>query len=403
MPDFQGWSIPAPVKCEKRKLTSMICIDRKGSIDAFLANIDQAIAEGAKSLLLMSCDENDFDPEVITAKLRSLDLPVFGGIFPQLISGSENLVHGSIVNGINHRVDIGIVRGLSDPQTDFVEQIEASYPLLADSETVFVIVDGLAVRLSTALESIYEVIGAGPSYLGGGAGSLSLEQGPCLYTNEGILQDCALMIGLGYRMQVGVEHGWHQFAGPFVVSNVEDNVITGLDYRPALEVYRETIESDIDIHIDEANFYDIAKGYPLGLERLEGPMLVRDLIKTNGENLTCVGEVPVNNQVYILKGDPNDLISASTRAAQSVACGRRMIGVCLFINCISRVAYLEDRFQEELVGVAGVIPDRNPIIGALSLGEIAVSGNACLEFYNKTSVVGAFALDNPAPHPDEQD
>ena len=56
-----------------------------------------------------------------------------------------------------------------------------------------------------------------------------------------------------------------------------------------------------------------------------------------------------------------------------------------FIDCISRVLFLEGDFEQELQAVSrsGI-----PLIGALTLGEIANSRNDYLEFYNKTSVVG---------------
>ena len=57
--------------------------------------------------------------------------------------------------------------------------------------------------------------------------------------------------------------------------------------------------------------------------------------------------------------------------------------ICIFMDCISRVLFLEDRFYEELNAVCK--KDRF-LIGACTIGEIANSGNDYLEFYNKTSV-----------------
>ena len=56
----------------------------------------------------------------------------------------------------------------------------------------------------------------------------------------------------------------------------------------------------------------------------------------------------------------------------------------LFIDCISRVLYLEEAFAQELSAVHE--PDV-PLIGALTLGEIANTGEDYLEFYNKTAVI----------------
>ncbi|WP_459939537.1 hypothetical protein [Desulfonatronum parangueonense] len=51
---------------------------------------------------------------------------------------------------------------------------------------------------------------------------------------------------------------------------------------------------------------------------------------------------------------------------------------------MSRVLFLEHNFDKELAAVEREMP----LVGALTLGEIANTGDAYLEFYNKTSVVG---------------
>jgi hypothetical protein len=52
-------------------------------------------------------------------------------------------------------------------------------------------------------------------------------------------------------------------------------------------------------------------------------------------------------------------------------------------DCISRALFLEDRLGEELAAAAG----GGDLFGAMTLGEIANSSRAYLEFYNKTAVV----------------
>ena len=54
------------------------------------------------------------------------------------------------------------------------------------------------------------------------------------------------------------------------------------------------------------------------------------------------------------------------------------------MDCISRVLFLEGDFDLEMK--AARIPDL-PMVGVLSIGEIANSGQDYLEFYNKTAVV----------------
>ncbi|MEL6845597.1 MAG: FIST C-terminal domain-containing protein, partial [Bacteroidota bacterium] len=61
----------------------------------------------------------------------------------------------------------------------------------------------------------------------------------------------------------------------------------------------------------------------------------------------------------------------------------------LFIDCISRVLFLEDQFYREL---EAVYDSETPLLGALTLGEIANFGKDFLEFYNKTAVLGVLGV-----------
>ena len=125
--------------------------------------------------------------------------------------------------------------------------------------------------------------------------------------------------------------------------------------------------------------------YGVGTEKI-----VRDPVTlgTHGE-LICVGEVPEESYVDILSGNAASLIDAAgsalrlSRDAFPVQAARR---TTLLIDCISRVLFLEDEFQQEL---KAAFEEETPLFGALTLGEIANSGKDYLEFYNKTAVIAA--------------
>jgi hypothetical protein len=92
--------------------------------------------------------------------------------------------------------------------------------------------------------------------------------------------------------------------------------------------------------------------------------------------------------VHILSGDADDLVAAASMALElgmAAFTGPREPAITLFIDCISRSLALGEDFGRELEAVAR---SSTPLVGALTLGEIANSGKDYLEFYNKTSVVG---------------
>ena len=139
---------------------------------------------------------------------------------------------------------------------------------------------------------------------------------------------------------------------------------------------------------DDSNFFDIAKGYPFGINKIGSEKIVRDPISVSEDGaLVCVGEVPEGSFVDILAGNTQSLVNAAGSAMQqgkASYAGESSCQAALFIDCISRVLYLEDNFKLELEAVHD---DDLPLIGALTLGEIANSGDDYLEFYNKTAVI----------------
>jgi hypothetical protein len=112
-------------------------------------------------------------------------------------------------------------------------------------------------------------------------------------------------------------------------------------------------------------------------------------MKNPDNGLVCVGEIPPGSFVRLLHGQPESLIAAAKKARQLAEQATRhniASGNAFIIDCISRVLFLENRISEELKAAGG----QHRLFGALTLGEIANSGQDYLEFINKTTVIGIF-------------
>lgn len=345
---------------------------------------EQALADGAQALMILAADGNRYDPVELSSWLQALPVPVCGGIFPQIVFGRMHHETGCIVHGLKGPVRIIETSGLSSSQADYSAELESALQDLPSPQTVFIVVDGLAQRIAAFLDGVYDMLGSDPVYFGGGAGSLDFQQRPCIFSNKGLLVDHAQMVLIDRPTRVGVRHGWQKHAGPFVVTQAERNRIISLDYQPAFELYRTLVDADCGDSINSENFFEIAKGYPFGMERAGGEVVVRDPITVVDGTLVCVGEVGPNSIVFLLKGQPEALIAAAESAALAVKdAGDAPV---IMIDCISRVLFLEARFEEELATVAAQL-DGRALFGALTLGEIANRGDGCLEFFNKTMVL----------------
>ena len=79
--------------------------------------------------------------------LVNIPVPVFGGIFPATIYNNEVLEKGTIIAGLLSTPDVQVIPGLSSNVEDFDDLIDEKYHDNVDSETMFVIVDGMATRV----------------------------------------------------------------------------------------------------------------------------------------------------------------------------------------------------------------------------------------------------------------
>lgn len=314
----------------------------------------------------------------------------FGALFPAIVHGRKSYEQGAIVKRFSSSTGPLLVREPGKGPLPAELQVPAGRE---GKTTALVIVDGLALSIATFLTDLYGVLGNTVGYLGGGAGSLSLRQGPCIFTPRGFFQDAAVVTLLDHPVKLGVRHGWEKVGGPLVATQTDGNRVRQLNWRRAFDVYREFVEADSGQALTKDNFFALAKGYPFGMLKQYDESVVRDPIAVDDDGaLLCVGEVPDNSVLDILKGSPASLIAAAGQAAADCRLpeGSRAGSVLLF-DCISRVLFMEEQFEGELVAISHRLEedgvDLEPL-GALTLGEISSYGDGFLEFFNKTVVSG---------------
>ncbi|MFK7907530.1 MAG: FIST N-terminal domain-containing protein, partial [Chitinophagales bacterium] len=150
------------------------------------------------SLLLMFGEKQVFDFDSLHRSLSTLDISFFGGVFPGLIYEGNRYEDGCILLKLNVIKKPILVHGLQNKNFELpnVPDIEALY---GEKRTVLTFVDGLTSNIAAYLSKLYDVLGNTVNFIGGGAGSLTLVQQPCVFTNQGIFQDAAVICFLDYK------------------------------------------------------------------------------------------------------------------------------------------------------------------------------------------------------------
>lgn len=342
---------------------------------------------------IMIGEKNKPDIHQIISGLNENGIKFFGGIFPGIIHGNQKYEEGAIITVLPALEKPYLIRGLD---TEQIEIPDFGKKILENSSrkyTAMIIVDGLSSNISLFLAEMFNRLGNSIHYFGGGAGSLTLKQAPCVFTSEGFVQDAAIVTFIKLESNLGVRHGWERIMGPIVATKTRKNMIMELNWKNAFQVYRETVEGDSGKKLTPENFFDIGKGYPFGIHKEGMEDIVRDPIAVNEKGeISCVGEVPENAALSILKGNQASLINAAGQAADDcLHIGEGTISQTLIADCISRVIFLGKSFAKELEAVNQKIHslnDQQTLMGMLTLGEISSYGEGFLEFFNKTIVVG---------------
>jgi hypothetical protein len=346
-------------------------------------------------IVLLVAESDVLDLSGLIERLNQEKISFVGGLFPGVIHNSKLYKEGVVVKKLQAIGAPVIMTGLDKPEYEWPD----FSAVLGDSQkpvTAWIMIDGLMSNIAHYLSGLYDRLGDRVNFIGGGAGALSLQQKPCLLTPDGMVQDAAVVALLDYDTHLGVKHGWKRLAGPIVATRTANNVVHELNWESAFRVYKTYIEKDCDCTLTPDNFFEVAKGYPFGISKSNAEEVIRDPISVNEEGgLVCVGEVPENTVLNIMKGNADNLIAAAAEAVEETLDRSKSTDIVrhtLVVDCLSRALFLGDRHEEELEQInqriKAVRSEVSPQ-GMLSLGEISSYGEGYLEFFNKTIVIGS--------------
>ncbi len=346
--------------------------------------------KGMSAMLLVAEQETMHVPAIIDT-LNKQNIHFFGGIFPGLIYHKKRYSEGIIILVFPMVYPAFLIENLH--QEDQIK-LPAFYNLINSTMTKYlsiILVDGLSANIAFFLSELHGHLGQNVSFFGGGAGSSSLEQSPCIFNNQGCFQDAALVAFIDLTAELSISHGWQYLSGPFIATKTDRNIIKELNWQNAYEVYSNTINQYSEEKINMVNFFNIAQKFPFGIYQDANNNTVRDPIAVNDrQELVCVGEVPQNTILNILYGTQESLIMAVEHSIKG--CFQKSNGTIkhgLTMSCLSRMFFLKNNYQDELATINDNITTNNPDIvleGAITLGEIAANNMGILEFFNKTVV-----------------
>ncbi len=354
------------------------------SIENF-AKAFQEIEKKSQAMMIFSASDNDFDPKEINPILESAKIPIIGGIFPAIVYKNRQYDIGTILLGLDTPLHVTQLNNISEKR-DYDEVIEKEMGTLgSDTKTMFLFFDGISTNIDAIIQALFNNYGLTFNYIGGSAAKKGFLHEPILFSNQGLLKDAALLATSQAQSTIGVKHGWEPIeTDTHQITKSTGNIIYEIDYKPALEVYQEIIERVTGENFSQSDFFQIAKAYPMGINRLSGDNIVRIAMGQKENALICTGDVAENSSIQVLHASHEQLIKAAEEASLLSGQYQNKNSFKLYIGCLARLLVMGEEFYKE---IERIYEDEELLVGALSVGEIANTKDHYLELYNSTAVV----------------
>lgn len=329
----------------------------------------------------------------LQAACRAAGVALGGAIFPQLIHEGSLCDQGAILMYVADAPPprlIGEVGGgdaVERVRDEMVRYVDGNLGV-NDEAALFCVFDALAPNIATHLDAWYLALADRVRYFGVNAGNERFVSEPCLFDADRFVADAVLLQLLPGHPGACLEHGYGVPDRVITATATTGNRIVQIDWRPALDVYREIVAEQYGVIIDRDNFYTHAVHFPFGIMRADGEVLVRIPVALDDEGgIVCVGEISPNAMLTLL-----DARVGTRRAPDALARGLAQHGTqagddLLLFYCAGRRMHVGAGLGEELAEVARAT-SAGRVVGALSLGEIGSASDGAYPLFHNATLVG---------------
>ncbi|MDD5248996.1 MAG: FIST C-terminal domain-containing protein [Rhodocyclaceae bacterium] len=329
----------------------------------------------------------------LQAVCREAGVALGGALFPQLIHDGALWNGGALLLRVTaapppllleNVAAADAVERICDQAVGYVENNVAD----AGEAALFCIFDALVPNIATHLDSWYLRLADRVRYFGVNAGNERFVSEPCVFDNERFVADAVLLQLLPAHPGACLEHGYAVPAQAITATSATGNSIVQIDWRPALEVYRDIMQAAYGVAIDRDNFYSHAVHFPFGILRADGEVLVRIPVALGDKGeIVCVGEIQPNSMLTLLDARAGSGKAAAALARDLAQQGAAGGGDLLLFYCAGRRLHIGAGLGDELAAVARETAAPQ-VAGALSLGEIGGARSDGYPLFHNATLVG---------------
>lgn len=259
-----------------------------------------------------------------------------------------------------------------------------------DLSYIMVFSDGSLVNGSELAKGLSKA--AGPILVTGGlAGDAANFKATLVGLNENPSAGNIIAIGFyGHKLVVthGSQGGWEMFGLARTVTKSKANVLYEINGESALDLYKKYLGSDAKNLPASALLFPLSISIP----GVSTP-IVRTILSIDEKKktMTFAGDIPQGSQVRLMKANFDNLIEASSNAAETSLKNNPNPAFALLISCVGRKLILGLRTEEEVDAVAEAFSKDTTIAGFYAYGEISPfdDSNNC-QLLNQTMTITSF-------------
>lgn len=369
-----------------------------GSIERKLAELQATHPKLGICALLPEAEKDKAG--VLQAACAKCRVPLVGAIFPALVKEGRFVTSGVWLLCFREMPHFALYENLpvQAPEAELVaEKIASDIRAQIDHTrdiTLLMLFDAMVPNIGTLLDNLYLHLANRVHYAGANAGSETFQPMPCLFDGERTVSNGVLLMLLRQHKGAILEHGYQTNPHTSYATSTSGNCISQIDWRPAFEVYRELVREHYGKEVTAENFYQYGVHFPFGIVRANHHVLVRiPVMLADDGSLFCVGEVPANSVLTLLKAPTVRTVETLHNLAEGLKAlnGDIADAELLLFYCAGRRLHLGiPMATTELEAFAG-LTHASKVAGALSLGEIGGSTvNGYPLFHNATLVASCW-------------
>ncbi len=327
--------------------------------------------------------------EVCTAQGVSLT----GAIFPALVDQAGFKTDGVLLLCMKMMPTYFLLDGLDAEGgaklgAALKAMLSASSGDMASPGVIFAIFDGTLLNVGTLLNQMNALQSTFQNYVGACAGSETFKPIPCLFDNNHLVQNAALVMRFPATTKVVTHHAYEESESLFRATSATGNRIVTIDNLPAFDVYQHIVGEQFGVILTNENFYEHAVHFPFGLVTATDILVRIPVALGDDGSLICAGEIAPDSMLRLLRAPALDESGCAADISKDLKTLNESESDCSLLTfyCAGRRLHFGEDAATELLQIRSET-QCSQLYGALSLGEIDTSAELNFPRFHNAAVV----------------